>query len=197
MPVFYSDKTDFLEDFQRCFSLSLNKPSPKMWTFKAKDLKAKKTMAKPLVCSQMTKPLHPYIWMDDFPGGLGQIGPSTNIKLACRNKLLETSISVWGMNIKQYWGWKQYITRQVPGNKQKAGSRPGKGAKILVKDNSSWRNDSRFEDSRYDLKSNDINYILKMRRRQNVVFICLSNNRLLFWGTSFLDSLNEMHVMEN
>lgn len=151
-----------------------------MWTSKAKDFKAKWTMERPLVCSQMTKPMHPYIWMDDFPRGLGQIGPSTSTKLAWRNKLLETSISVCCMNIKQYSAWKQYITRQVPGNKQKAGSRPGKGAKILVKDNSSWRNDNRFEDSRYDLRSNDINYILKMRRGQKVVFICLITDFTFF-----------------
>lgn len=143
-------------------------------------------MERPLVCSQTTKSVHPCIWMDDFPRGLGQIGPSTSTKLAWRNKLLETSISVWYMNIKQCWGWKQYITRQVRGNKQKAGSRPGQGAKILVKDNSSRRNDSRFEDSRYDLRSNDINYIFKMGRGRKMVFICLSNNRLCFFGPAFL-----------
>lgn len=141
-----------------------------MWTFESKDFKAKWMWEGPLIPSQTAELLQTHHLDGWFPretshsqpdnrtltthhlDGPGQIRPSTGTKLAWSNKLLETSISVWCMNIKQCWGWKQYVKWQVLGNKQKAGSRPGQGAKILVKDNSSWRNDSRFEDSRFDLK---------------------------------------------
>lgn len=90
------------------------------------------------------------------------------------NNLLEASISVWCMNIKQCSMWKQYITRQVLENKQKAGHRPGPRAKSLVKDSSSWRNDNGLRTAGTTLRGNNINYTLKMRRVPKVALLaCL------------------------
>lgn len=136
----------------KCLNLFVNRwTSSKMWAFKTKRFQGQ------VACGGHV------IFQPDCQSGILAFGwmvsqgPWTDWAQHCHggspeNNLLEASISVWCMSIKQCGMWKQYITRQAPENKQKAGHRPGPRAKSPVKDTSSWRNDSRFEDSRYSLK---------------------------------------------
>lgn len=78
--------------------------SSKMWTFKAKDFNTTWTMGDLWLSARQPNPCIPAFGWTVSHRDLGQIGPSIGTNLAWRNKLLETSISVQCMNIKQCSG---------------------------------------------------------------------------------------------
>lgn len=76
VPILSSVKTAILDFFKRCLKLSINKHSSKIWTFKAKDCKAKWILGNLWFSATRPNPGNPAFGWVVFHGTLDRLDPA-------------------------------------------------------------------------------------------------------------------------
>lgn len=152
----------------------------------------------PLVFSHTIKSMHPCIWMNGYPQGLGADWTQHWHKLGGISSWKPQLVfSVWTLNNAQARNNTSHGRSQEVSRRLAAGQ--GKGPRYLSRPIPHREMSAGLRTAGMTWRDSDINYILKMGRRHNESgFYCLPNNRFyLFAPPSFLESLKEINVVKN